>query len=192
MIRLAYSWGYRPKCVLFDGWYSSLDSLKLLGTCGWTWLTRLKSNHLVRVDQQMPKAVKDTPIAATGTQVWLPGYRLVKVLGIVATDGDIAYWATNALEMSDLSRLQFAEFSWAIEHYHRGIKQCTGIERYQCRSTKAQQNHIGLALRTFLRVEAHCFARGISWMEANTTIIRDAVRAYLARPRIGFRRPHKA
>lgn len=186
MIRVAYSRGFRPRCVLFDGWYSSLDNLKLIRACGWTWLTRLKSNRLVNLQRQGNRALSDTPIAATGTEVWLPGYGLVKVFGIVAPDGDIAYWATNDLGMTDLTRVQLAEFSWAIEHYHRGIKQCTGIERCQCRSATAQRNHIGLALRAFLRFEAHCFARGISWVEAKTAIIREAVRTYLARPRIGF------
>ena len=186
MIRQAYARGFRPRCVLFDGWYSSLDNLKLIRACGWTWLTRLKSNRLVRLEEQAPKAVADTPIATTGTKVWLPGYGLVKVFGIVATNGDIAYWATNALDMDDLTRLQFAEFSWAIEHYHRGIKQCTGIERCQCRTARAQRNHIGMALRAFLRFEAHCFARGISWIEAKVAIVREAVLSYLSSPRVDF------
>ena len=72
-------------------------------------------------------------IATAGTEVWLPGYGLVKVFGIATPDGGTAYWATNDLSMTDLTRLQFAEFSWTIESYHRGIKQCTGIERCQCR-----------------------------------------------------------
>ncbi|AWM35632.1 hypothetical protein C1280_00400 [Gemmata obscuriglobus] len=62
-------------------------------------------------------------------------------------DGGTAYWATNDLGMTDLTRLQFAEFSRAIEHDHRWLKQCTGVERCQCRSARAQRNHIGLALR---------------------------------------------
>ncbi len=186
MMRTAYARGFTPRCVCFDGWYSSLENLKLVRNCGWTWLTRLKSNRLVNRDRQGTRALKDTMVASTGTEVWLPGYGLVKVFGIVAPDGDIAYWATNDLGMTDLTRLQFAEFSWAIESYHRGIKQYTGIERCQCRTAKAQRNHIGLALRAFLRLEAHCFARGMSWFEAKTAIIRDAVRAYLERPRIRF------
>ena len=43
-------------------------------------------------------------------------------------------------------------------------------------------NHIGLALRAFLRIDRHCFTTGISWFEAKASIIRDAVRAYLAQP----------
>lgn len=189
MIRAAYARKFAPRCVVFDGWYSSLENLKLIRNCGWIWLTRLKSNRLVNRDRQGTRALKDTTIATTGTEVWLPGYGLVKVFGIATPDGDTAYWATNDLSMTDLTRLQLAEFSWTIESYHRGIKQCTGIERCQCRTAKAQRNHIGLALRAFLRFEAHCFARGISWFEAKTAIIRDAVRAYLERPRIRFPKP---
>ena len=133
-------------------------------------------------------ALAATAIAARGTEVWLPGFGLVKVFGIATPNGGTAYRATNDLSMTDLTRVPFAEFRWAIEHDHRGIKQCTGVKRCQCRKAQAQRHHIGLALRAFLRFEAHCFATGISWVEAKTAIIRDAVRAYLARPHIGFPR----
>lgn len=186
MIRGAFARGFQPRCVVFDGWYGSLGNLKLVRDCGWTWLTRLKSNRLVNKDREGTRAVKDTAVAAAGTEAWLPGFGRVKAFGIATPDGGTAYWATNDLGMTDLSRVQFAEFGWAIESYHRGLKQCTGVERCQCRSARAQRNHIGLALRAFLRFAAHCFATGISWVEAKTAIIRDAVRAYLARPRIGF------
>jgi hypothetical protein len=36
------------------------------------------------------------------------------------------------------------------------------------------------ALRAF--DEYHCFVKGISWFEAKISIVRDAVRAYLAKP----------
>lgn len=184
MLLTARTRGFQPRCVIFDGWYSSLDNLKLLRQLGWTWLTRLKSNRLVNRDRQGKRPLCRTEIAAAGTEVWLPGYGLVKVFKIVAPDGDIAYWATSDLAMTDLTRQQYAEYSWTIENYHRGIKQCTEVERCQTRSARAQQNHIGLAIRAFLRLEVHCFAQGISWLEAKTAIVRDAVRAYLAHPRI--------
>ena len=189
MIRTAHARGFRPRCVAFDGWYSSLENLKAVRGCGWVWLTRLKGNRLVNKDREGTRSLTATAIAADGTVVWLPGFGLVRVFGIVAPDGDTTYWATNDLGMTALTRLQFAEFSWAIEHYHRGIKQCTGVERCQARSAVAQRNHIGLALRAFLRFETHCFAHGISWVEAKTAILREAVRAYLARPHIRLPTP---
>lgn len=190
LIRAAHTRGFTPRCVVFDGWYSSLENLKLVRSCGWVWLTRLKANRKVRIDHGEARALGAQPVAASGTVVWLPGFGEVRVFRVVAPDGDAAHWATNDLGVTDLTRLQFAEFSWAIEHYHRGVKPCTGVERCPCRSAKAQRNHIGLALRAFLRLEIHCFARGISWAQAKTAIVRDAVRAYLARPR--FRLPMPA
>ena len=51
----------------------------------------------------------------------LKGYGMIRVFKIVAPDGDIDYWATDDLEMSELQRLQWAEFEWSIEEYHRGL-----------------------------------------------------------------------
>jgi hypothetical protein len=48
--------------------------------------------------------------------------------------GDIDYWATNDLQMMPLKRQQWAEFEWSIEQYHRGLKQCCGVEKSQVRS----------------------------------------------------------
>jgi Transposase DDE domain len=182
MIRTAHERGFKPRVVAFDGWYASLDNLKLLRELGWAWLTRLKANRLVNKDRQGQRPLSRTDIAASGTIVWLVGYGLVKVFKIVAPDGDIAYWATSDLTMTEMSRQQYSEYSWAIEHYHRGIKQCVEVERCQARSGLAQRNHIGLALRAFLRLEFYSFTHGVSWVEAKTAIIRQAVRSYLAHP----------
>jgi len=184
MIDVAHTRGFRPACVLFDGWYSSLENLKHLRSLGWVWLTRLKANRLVNKDRQGERPLSRTEISADGTAVWLKGYGLVKVFKMVAPDGGIAYWATSDLTMTGLTRQQLAEYGWGIETYHRGIKQCTEVERCQARSATAQRNHIGLALRAFLRLEWHLFSTGISWLEAKTAIIRAAVRSYLAHPSI--------
>lgn len=182
MVRAAYARGLRPECVCFDGWYSGLENLKLVRACGWRWLTRLKSNRLVRLDRGEARPLKDTPVSAAGTVVWLPGYGEVRVFGVAARDGGTDHWATGDLGMTDLERVRFADCSWAVESYHRGVKQCTGIERCQCRSARAQRNHVGLAIRAFLRLEVHCFRLGVSWVAAKASIVRDAVRAYLADP----------
>jgi hypothetical protein len=155
---------------------------------GWTWPTRLESSRSVNLDRQGAKAVNATAIAAAGTEVWLPDFGSDEVFGIVAPNGDTAYRATNDPAMTGLEGVRVADSSRAIEHDHRGVKPCTGIERCQCRSAKAQRNPIGLALRAFLRLGVHGFARGVSWVEAKGSIIRDAVRAYLDQPHIRFPR----
>jgi hypothetical protein len=183
MLEAAKERGFAPQCVVFDSWYSSLDNLKLIRRYEWLWLTRLKRNRHVNPDNTGNRPVCEANISASGTVVHLKGYGFVKVFKIVTPDGDIDYWATNDLKLGELQRLQFAEFAWAIEEDHRGLKQCCGAERAQVRSSRAQRNHVGLAIRAFLRLELYWFATGISWYEAKLAIIRDAIRVYLAAPR---------
>ncbi|MGV2827132.1 hypothetical protein ACLFKQ_04060 [Myxosarcina sp. GI1(2024)] len=112
-------------------------------------MTRLKRNRLVNPDRLGNRRVDEVDLSETGTVVHLKGYGLIKVFKIVATDGDTDYWATNDLQITPLHRLQYAEFEWALEEYHRGLKQCCGVERAQVRSSRAQRNHIGLAITRF-------------------------------------------
>jgi len=84
--------------------------------------------------------------------------------------------------MDELTRLMLSERAWGIEEYHRGLKQYCAVERAQVRSARAQRNHIGLAIRAFVRLEKNRIFTGMSWAEAKVSITRNAVRAYLANP----------
>jgi putative transposase len=156
--------------------------LKLLRSFHWLWLTRWKANRHVNPDRQGLRPISAGEIGGHGRVVWLEGYGLLRVFKIVATDGDIEYWATNKTAMESLERVQGANFAWTIEHYQRGVKQYCLIERAQVRSARAWRNHIGLCLRAFLRLESHCYHTGLTWFAAKMAIIRDAVRSYLAHP----------
>lgn len=182
LLAVAHARGFAPECVLFDGWYSSLDNLKTLQKLGWHWLTRLKANRRVNPDRTGLRAVSVCVLAATGTVVHLEGYGLVRVFRIEAKDGTAEYWATSNLEMDESERLRLADASWRIEEYHRGLKQVTKVERCQCRTGTAQRNYIGLALRAFVVVERWCFRTGVNWLSAKWQIVREAVRAYRAKP----------
>ena len=182
MLATAKQRGFTPKCVLFDSWYGSLDNLKTIRNLGWSWLTQLKSNRQVDPDRSGNRAISEVEIRESATILHLKGYGFIKVFKLVARNGDIEYWATNKVDMTELERVKFTDMAWTIETYHRGIKQFCGVERCQARKGRAQRNHIGLALRAFLRLEIHCHKQGMSWFEAKTSIIREAVRAYLAKP----------
>jgi hypothetical protein len=49
-----------------------------------------------------------------------------------------------------------------------------------------------LALRAFLRLEWHFVTTGVSGYEAKLRLIREAVRAYLARPFLNLEKPPTA
>lgn len=182
VLATAHERGFQPRCVVFDSWYASLANLKTIRRYGWTWLTQLKENRQVNPDGQRVRSISEIQIGDGGAIVHLQGYGLIRVFKIVATDGDIEYWASSDLQMNELTRVKYAGDAWTIEHYHRGIKQFCAVERAQVRAARAQRNHIGLALRAFLRLEVYCYQTGISWFEAKTSIIREAVRSYLANP----------
>jgi putative transposase len=182
MLTSAAERGFRPGCVLFDQWYAGLENLKAIRALGWNWLTQLKANRRVNPDGCGLRAVSQAGVTAAGTVVHLEGFGRIKVFAIVARDGGIAYWATNDLGTDELGRLALAERIWAIEEYHRGLKQYCGAERAQARGHTAQRNHIGLAIRALLRLEWHRYSTGVSWAEAKARIIRGAVRTYVARP----------
>jgi hypothetical protein len=84
--------------------------------------------------------------------------------------------------MEGLERGRWESWAWGIELYHRGIKQCCGIEKSQVRSARGQWNHVLLALRAFVRLEVHRLRTGVSWYEAKAGLIRSAIRSYLAHP----------
>jgi putative transposase len=174
--------GACPEYVLFDSWYSGLENLKLIRRLGWQWLTRLKANRSVNPDGKGNVALSEAGISEFGSPVHLKGYGFIKVFGITAKDGSTEYWATSDPDIDELRRIQLSDFSWKIEEYHRGLKQFCGVERSFVRLAKAQRNHIGLAIRAFLRFEIASLKTGISWFEAKIRIIRDAIRAYLVNP----------
>jgi hypothetical protein len=182
MLLMAKARGFSPKYVLFDTWYASLENLKQVRGFGWLWLTRLRGDRKVSDADRRERALDDVPVSATGTVLHLRGYGMVKVFRIDAPDGDTEYWVTNDLAMEEGTRRQYAEVSFAIENYHRELKQFCGVERCQVRASRAQRNHIGLALRAFLRLEWHFFTTGISAFEAKWRLVREAVRSYLDRP----------
>lgn len=180
MLATAYARGFRPRLVAFDGWYSSLENLKAIRAYGWTWVTRLKGNRLVDVDRSGNRPLSEVAIAAHGTEVHLKGYGVILVFRIDTPDGDTEYWATSKLTMTPTEREQVATQSWQIETYHRGLTQFCGVERCQARGARAQRNHIGWAIRAFLRLEYHRRRTATSWFETKLSIIRPAIQAYLS------------
>ena len=182
MVAAAKARGLAPALVCFDSWYSGLDNLKAVRACGWRFLTQVRPNRRVDPDRSGNRAIAACDVAASGTVVHLEGFGLVKAFRIVARNGDAEHWITDDLSMGEAERVAQAERAWAIEEYHRGLKQCTEVDRCQARLARSQVNHVGYALRAFVRLEYHRFTTGVGWFEAKWGIVRDAVRTYLASP----------
>jgi hypothetical protein len=184
MLLEAFERGFNPELVCFDSWYGSIENLKLVRSLNWHFLTRLKSNRQINFNRSGLQAVSEAGLCGgDGTVVWLKGFGEIKVFRVRATDGAAEYWATSLHRMTEAERERQAKSAWRIEMYHRALKQQCLIERAQCRRLRPVLNHIGLCIRAFVRLESHCHREKLSWIEAKTSIILDAVRAYLSNPR---------
>jgi hypothetical protein len=183
MLDKAKERGFKPKFVMFDIWYASVENLKATRKKQWHFLTRLKSNRSVNPDntKNVPLEMIDTP--PEGIVVHLKKYGFVKVFRIVSKKEDTQYWATNVLDMDESEREDLANKSWKIEEYHRGIKQFCGVEKCQARKKESQRAHIMFSLRAFLRLEVQRIKNGISWFESKMKIHRVAATTYLSKPK---------
>ena len=65
---MAKARGFAPECVLFDGWYASLENLKQVRDFGWIWLTRLKGNRKVTPDDRNKRALDEVALGGSGTR----------------------------------------------------------------------------------------------------------------------------
>ena len=130
MLLQAAKRGFTPTYVLMDSWYTAITNFKVLDRLGWKWIGELKSDRPVNVQQGEYVAVSDLDWTETSVRkVWLKEYGFILVSKIVATNGDIAYLATNDMSLNQETLKTQFDYRWTIESYHRGIKQCTGIER---------------------------------------------------------------
>jgi hypothetical protein len=183
MRKTAKERGFHPRYVAFDSWYSGLANLKAIRDHPWQWLTRLKSNRHVNMDGSGNQALEKWPIREAGTRVHLKGYGCILVFRIDTTNGGAEYWATSDLTMTMHARTEVAKQVWTIEPYHRGLKQFCGVERCTARSARAQRNHIGWAIRAFVRLEYHRITTGTSWFDTKLASIRPALQPFLAGPK---------
>jgi len=183
MLVTAKERGLHPRYVVFDSWYTCLDNLKHVRELGWHWFARMKSDRLVNPDKTTGNVPLGTiEIPSEGRVVHLKAYGFVKVFKTVSSKGDVEYYATDDVEMKEKERERLSDQGWGIEVYHRGIKQCCGVERSQVRDAIKQLAHIMLSLRAFLRLELERIRHRISWYESKISVIRGAVRSYLANP----------
>ncbi len=128
------------------------------------------------------RQLADCDIRTAGTRVHLKGYGFILVFRIDTPDGDTEYWATSDLLMMGDLRTSVARQIWTIETYHRDIKQFCGIERCMVRKERGQRNHIGWALRTYLRLIWHELKTGSSRFATELGIVRPALQQFLADP----------
>jgi Transposase DDE domain len=134
--------GIQPKKVLFDAWYAASSTLNLLGSWGWTYLARIKSNRLFN-DRHLTEY---RFFGANGK------YGKLKGVGhsVQIVKHGKRYLVTNGLSpLFSRSGAKLYKERWVVETVFQDLKKNLNLEKCSSRSLKAQENHIKACLLAY-------------------------------------------
>lgn len=182
----------RAQTVLFDSWYASVDNLKLIHRLGLTFFTTLKSNRLVSLSKEAGyvhlDAIDWTPERlARGVRVKLTAVPFhVQLFKVVAPNGDIDWVMTNDADETRTTQVvqDVQDVRWQVEELHRGLKQLTGSQDCQCRSARAQRNHLACCYHAWVSLKVKARQLGTTVYQVRAMLFREYLRAELRQPRV--------
>jgi putative transposase len=182
MLDEAKTRGFKPECVLMDSWYGSIENMKHIVKMGWRFMTNLKSNRQVSVEQGSYIPVENLNFeGGLVKEVWLKEFGKVLVFRLVDQDGGTMHIATHDLSMTDPEKFRgHWKPRWRIEEFHRGIKQTAGVAKCYATRAASQKTHILAAFIAFIRMEVRRLKDAVWWYEQKASITRYATARFLA------------
>ena len=160
-----------PEAVVADSWYSSLNNLKCIRDLKWIWVMGLKKNRSVNRKEKL----ENLTIPEEGLLVHLRGYGPITVYRFVAKNGRTDYVGTNMENPTREKVEHLVKMRWSIEVYHRELKQTCGIERCQSRTGRAQRNHIGFSVLSWIQQAKRRSTSQLSLYQQQWDVIKGAI-----------------
>ena len=182
------------RVVLMDTWYATKDVMLHLHRAGKFFYCPLRKNR--RVDDSGGKS----PYTAVDSLQWseqdavkgklikvygFPGALKVKLFRVATTSIRTEWVVTNDIDQNSTDDTrEICAIRWKIEQYHREVKQTLGIEKCQCRSERAQRNHIGCVILAWNHLTA--FARNLTTniYALKEKMLSDYMKQELVRPSV--------
>jgi hypothetical protein len=181
------------RTVLVDSWYATMKVMKVIEQAGKIYYGVLKANRQV---SESPTESYQRVDSLTWTEVERPGGKVVhlkkfpqghqvKLFRLVLSTQRTEYVVTNDLsqDSTDAARQESA-IRWKIEQFHREAKQATGLESCQCRSQRAQRNHIACAMLVWVRFNQLAQAAETTIYQLKQGLLDEYMRQQLRNPSI--------
>ena len=181
------------RTVLMDSWYASMKVMKAIEALEKVYYAPLKRNRHVATsvdsDYQRVETLTWTDIEAIEGQLVhikkFPKGHQVKVFRLASDSGRTEYIATNDLSQSTVEGTrEHCRLRWKIEQLHRELKQTTGIGECQCRTHRAQRNHIACCLWVWVSLTRAARAAGQTIYQLKESLLKDYIRQQLQTPTI--------
>ncbi len=166
-----------PEMVVADSWYSSLANLKAIRSHGWDWVMGLRSNRLVGKPHQQ---LRELDIPDEGLVTYLKGYGWVRVFRFVTKHGRTDYIGTSRLDLTREQVKTYFERRWSVEVLHKELKQTCGLSRCLANAGRAQRNHIGLSLLTWVRKHKRRQTDNTTMYQQNWEVVKPSIQLALA------------
>ena len=179
------------RVVLMDSWYATKDLMLHLHRAEKFFYCPLKSNR--KVDDSGGAS----PYAAVSGLQWneqesgngklikvhgFPGALKVKLFRVAATNRT-EWVVTNDIEQESTDDTQaICAIRWKIEQYHREVKQTLGLEKCQCRSERAQRNHIGCVILAWNHLTEYARRFATNIYAVKEKMLSNYMRRELAKP----------
>lgn len=136
--------GISVKKAVFDNFFASAENLKWLISNEYTFITRLKSNKIVFVNNKRYILKEMSLQDGESIICQLQGiYEQVKILKFWHQNEEY-YIVTNDLNTTDDTLKQEYLDRWEVEVFHRESKQKLGLEKMLVRSFRRLVNRVGL------------------------------------------------
>ena len=183
------------RTVLMDSWYATMKVMKAVEKANKIYYCPLKSNRQVTQNPAEEYRRVDSlrwtdEELATGKTIHLkkfPKGHQVKLFRIELSTQRTGYVVTNdhSQDSADATRQESA-IRWKIEQFHREAKQVTGLESCQCRSQRAQRNHIACAMLVWVRLNQIAQNAQTNVYHIKQGLLRDYMRDQLRNPSISM------
>lgn len=165
-----------PEVVVADSWYSSLDNVKAIRDLGWNWVMGLRKNRVINRGEKL----ENLTIPEEGRKVHLRGYGWIYVFRLVAENGRTDYWGTSLDNPGREKVKSLVRKRWEIEVFHRELKQTCGLQNCQSRTGRAQRNHIGYSVLSWIKQAEVRRKFDLTFYQQQWRIVKQAIATQLA------------
>lgn len=188
---VVYGEGLPFRTVLMDSWYATMKVIKAIEKAEKSYYCPVKKNRLVSESQEtgyqrVEQLEWSEEALEQGKTVHLkkfPAGHQVKLFRIVVSTHRTEHILTNDMSQdSSQATKNESALRWKIEQFHREAKQVTGLEACQCRTQRAQRNHIACAMLVWVRLNHFAQELQTNVYQLKAGLLEDYMRQQLKTP----------
>lgn len=183
----------QAKTVLFDSWYASAETLKMIVRLEMFFVTTIANNRLISLSKEEGYVhLQDLDWTDErlkyGISVKLKELPFrVHLFKVVAKNGDIDWVITNKKTLVPMTTQDIQEENavrWQIEQLHREVKQLVGTAKCQCRHGRSQRNHLACSYLAWIALKMRAKQTLTTLYAAKANLLRDYLVSELRQPTI--------